>query len=540
MSKFNQAVRTGVRSPVISVTSPGITTAEGDPGFARDSKSELFLLAVNYMASEKDTFYETAQDRDSRLNALLHMSDIYSDTKWVLGFVKFLREQANLRSAPIVVAAEVVHSRLISGVAGNRDIVSAALQRPDEPGEFLAYWTSKYGRNIPKPVKRGISDAAQRLFHERSYLKYDSPTKAFRWADILQLVHAEPKGPDQSVLYKHVLDVRYGSVEPAEGLPVLYAHQALMSWPVDKRRDATAGQLKEAGLTWESLAGWQQGEMDAAAWEKVIPSMGAMALLRNLRNFDQAGISKSARRAVEDVLEDAEQIKRSRQLPLRFLSAYRATRDSGTVTGWAPTIEKALDLSLQNVPALPGRTLVLVDVSASMNDEIFGSRSKLRRVEGAALFGAALWKRSEEVDLYAYNTQLFQIQVPKSTSVLPLADQITKLCSGGTETGKAIATTFRPGYHDRIILLTDEQSGNGFYNGSGYRTRISTEAALQDVRVPVYTWNLAGYQYGHAPSGQEKRHTFAGLSDASFRIIPLLEAGQSQDWGKLFSSQDNG
>ena len=69
-----------------------------------------------------------------------------------------------------------------------------------------------------------------------------------------------------------------------------------MALPVAERRavlagDGAAERLRAAGMTWEALAGWLQGPMDAAAWEAVIPSMGYMALLRNLRNFDEAGVS---------------------------------------------------------------------------------------------------------------------------------------------------------------------------------------------------------------------------------------------------------
>ena len=45
-------------------------TYEGAPGFARDAKGELFLLAVTHLAAE-DTFYESGSDRDARLRALV-------------------------------------------------------------------------------------------------------------------------------------------------------------------------------------------------------------------------------------------------------------------------------------------------------------------------------------------------------------------------------------------------------------------------------------------------------------------------------------
>jgi len=50
------------------------------------------------------------------------------------------------------------------------------------------------------------------------------------------------------------------------------------------------------------------------------------------------------------------------------------------------------------------------------------------------------------------------------------------------------------------------------------------------VTVPVYTWNLAGYRYGHGPSGVGHRHTFGGLTDAGFAVIALLESGRTGSW----------
>jgi hypothetical protein len=534
MSRYNAAVRTGVRSPVTSIT-PAYTALGGE-GVARDARSELFLLAASNMSDPKGAFHESGQARDERYTALLHNPEVYADATWARGFISWLRDEANLRSASLVAAAEIVHARLHADpvLTGNRDIVSAALQRADEPGEFLAYWVSQHGRKLPMPVKRGVADAAQRLYRERSYLKWDSEAKNFRFADVLQLTHPAP-----SVLFKHILDQRYRSQEQVyipETLSTLRAHKALMDLPVAERQAVTAGQLAEAGMTWESLAGWQQAPMDAASWEKIIPSMGVMALLRNLRNFDQAGISRTAHRMVEDKLTDPEEIRRSRQLPMRFLNAYRATRDSGTVTAWGPTIEEALNLSLQNVPVLDGHTLILVDLSGSMYERTLSERSDLRWADAAAVFGAALAKRSARADLYGFGWIPRQFHFSKSSSVLPLATSISETTVngrdfgwyeqeikglGGTETPKAIQETFVEDKHTRVVIITDEQYG-------GWEGTV--QSLLEATRVPCYTWNLAGYRAGQARSGSRKLHTFGGLSDTSFKAIPAIEAGQHQAW----------
>ncbi|NEB07043.1 TROVE domain-containing protein, partial [Streptomyces sp. SID13726] len=133
----------------------------------------------------------------------------------------------------------------------------------------------------------------------------------------------------------------------------------LMELPVEERRAVVtapdgAERLAAAGMTWEALAGWLQGPMDAAAWEAVIPSMGAMALLRNLRNFDQAGVSDAVAARVAAKVADPEVVARSRQFPFRYLAAYQHAPS----LRWAYPLERALGHSLANVPALPGRTLV--------------------------------------------------------------------------------------------------------------------------------------------------------------------------------------
>jgi hypothetical protein len=137
-------------------------------------------------------------------------------------------------------------------------------------------------------------------------------------------------------------------------------------------------------MTWESLAGWLQGPPTARFWEAIIPSMGFFALVRNLRNFDQAGVGDEVAEQVAARLSDPEQVRRSRVLPMRFLAAHRAAPS----LRWAWPLQRALDASLANVPRLPGRTLVPVDRSGSMFWSV-SKRSALTHADAAAVFGAA-------------------------------------------------------------------------------------------------------------------------------------------------------
>ncbi|GAB7107568.1 TROVE domain-containing protein [Streptomyces phaeofaciens JCM 4814] len=523
MARFNTRITKARHLSPVKTTGRTLRTALGGRGHERDARSELFLLAVANFVSQR-TFHESGADRDDRFTKLVRELAV-GDPAWTAGLLGWLRGPGNLRSAALVGAAEYVHARLAAGATdgpSNRQVVDSVLQRPDEPGELLGYWTTTYGRAVPKPVKRGIADAVRRLYSSKSLLKYDTASKGYRFGDILNLVHAapDPDKPWQGELFRYALDRRHHpetAVPPASDR-VLGAHRELMELPVQERRavvtsDGGAERLAAAGMTWETLAGWLQGPMDKAAWEAVIPSMGPMALVRNLRNFDEAGVSDEVAARVAARIGDPAEVARSRQFPFRYLAAYQHAPS----LRWAYPLERALGHSLANVPALPGRTLVLVDRSGSMFYSRLSDRSELNRADAAAIFGTALALRAADADLVEFGTGSNAIAFGKGESVLKVLERFGDL--GGTDTTEAVRRHYRR--HDRVLIVTDEQYAFSAHGDP-------TEQVPADV--PVYTWNLAGHRAGHGPSGKANRHTFGGLSDAAFRMVPLLEAADDTRW----------
>jgi hypothetical protein len=538
-----------VTAPVATrFDAPDTLTAEGGAGFSRDPRSELFLLAVTNMVGE-GTFYERSRDRDRRFATLVGQV-AREDPAWIAGFVPFLRDQMQLRSASVVMAAEFARARTTkdgasdeaaagrptakgstasaAGAPTTRSVVASALSRADEPAEMLAYWHQTHGRRLPQPVKRGVADAVGRLYTERAALKYDGQSRAYRMGDVVDLVHPDPTDDAQSALFKLLLDRRHereGIAVDAARLPIVAARAELEAMPIDDRRallDAAdvGDRFRRAGVTWEWLSGWLNGPMDAKAWEAVIPSMGYMALLRNLRNFDDAGIGAASRDAVVARLTDPDEVRRSRQLPLRFFSAWKSL----ATLHWGPSLERALELSLTNVPALPGKTLVLVDVSGSMASAM-SNGSAAQRWELAALFGAAIATRAAQADVVAFQSIATPVKLKKGHSVLRAIETFKPLVGGGTDTFRALRQTFKG--HDRVVILTDEQA---------FLDARSGAVPAEEITAPIYTFNLAGYRAGHLPSGGHRRYTFGGLSDRGFAAIALLERGRDLDWSALFAA----
>lgn len=285
MSKFNTSTARAVGSgPIHTEGSASGRTREGGAGFGRDAKSELFLLAVANMVGE-DTFYEKADQRDSRYVTLVRQLAV-TDFDWLTRFARWLRSEANMRSASLVLAAEAAKARVDAGETGSRTIVSAVMQRADEPGELISYWISNYGKRIPQPVKRGVSDACGRLYNERSFLKWDSQSRGVRFADVIQLAHADPTAEWQSALFKYVIEARLGieGLQIPAQLETLRANAELRKRTQEEVHALAVGgwladMLSLAGMTWEDIPSLVNGPWTRQLWESIIPSMGYMACL---------------------------------------------------------------------------------------------------------------------------------------------------------------------------------------------------------------------------------------------------------------------
>lgn len=518
MAKFNSVTKTrkGVQSPVKSTKTVAFT-GNGAVGYTRTGQSELFLLAVSNFVG-KDTFYENAKNRDDRFVKLVQQEAV-NDYRWFISFVGWLRNVAFMRSGAIVAAVEgakAIHDANVMPGAP-RLIVALSQARADEPGEVMAYYESKYGKPFPAWLKKGVADGARKLYNEYSFLKYDTESKGFRFADVLQLAHVKPKDSVQNDLFSLALDTRYGNVNGIpESLEMIHKRALLMSEfdPQEKRVLISSGRagvtFREAGMTWEAMSGWLQGPMDAAAWEAIIPSMGHMALLRNLRNFLQAGVSAPVMKDVLRRVSDPEQVAKGKQFPFRYLAAYQANKNNLKV---AAALEEALQASLSNVPALSGKTLILVDRSGSMTWHS-DQKMQLTFADQAAIFGSALALRAEDATLVQFGSSSQELSFRKDDSVLRMLDSYRDL--GGTNTAMALHRHLTA-QHDRVIIVTDEQ-----YSGA-------SPSSVVPKNIPLYTWNLNGYAVGDI-SGDSKRHTFGGLTDKAFVQIPLIEAGQQGKW----------
>jgi hypothetical protein len=508
------------------------------------AKTELFLTGVATFAGEGN-YYESGEDRIKRVRELV-AKVTKKDPEWVANFVSWLRgPDANIRTLSIIIAAEYV----MAGGPDGANVIDSVCQRADEPAEFLAYWMQRnYGweantfplpsPRLPQAVRKGLSRAAIRLYDEYSVMKYDGNSRGVGMASVINLVHPRVKDypahwtqdqvDNKRAVFAYIIAKDYGNEPDVSHLMKVRSQIALRGADRERILSLTTDDMRNAGLTWESLGGLLQGPWTASAWETVIPTMGYMALLRNLRNFEEIGISDDAVEAVCKRLADPEQVAKSRQMPFRFLNAYDAVRGSD----YLKAIEKALDHSINNVPAFEGRTLVLVDKSGSMDRYGFGygwgdergqnvAHPSLCPWKIGAVFATALWRKGEAVDVGVFGDRSKLVDIPKGTSVLRGINALNHNhgVGHGTNIWGSVASQYNG--HDRVIVFTDMQDNHGYGMGS--------HAIKKNVPF-IHFFDVGGYGKGSPTSKGDTEWHYGGFTDATFRLMPLLEAGASASW----------
>jgi 60 kDa SS-A/Ro ribonucleoprotein len=183
-------------------------------------------------------------------------------------------------------------------------------------------------------------------------------------------------------------------------------------------------------------------------------------------------------------------------------------------------LSKAMDLSLDNVPTLPGKTLVALDESGSMDSSYLNERSlgktpvRISARQIGAIFACALVKKNY-CDLIGFSEWAYYVNVDPSNSILGMVASIP-IISGGTNFNSIFQTANQP--YDRIIILSDMQAWVGYTTPKEsfkeYKQRTGANPYL-------YCFNLVGYGDTQFPAN--KVYQLAGFSDKVFDTMKLLE-----------------
>lgn len=434
----------------INTAQPTIRTHEGAPAKRINPEQQLRRSVLACMLWENQ-FYEDGQDIAQRIaDGVREVSP-----EKVADLAAEARNCHNLRHAPLLLASALEYIHRSPRV---RQVVPEVVRRADELAELVAIHCRVNGvgpdkakKVLGSQMKRGLAEAFRR-FDAYQLAKYNRDG-AIKLRDVLFMVHAKPVDKEQEQTWKRLVD---GTLAPPD--------------------------------TWEvalSTGGDKKGEFERLLRDG---KMGYMALLRNLRNMNEAGVDEGLIREAITARKGA-----SRVLPFRYVAAAQH----------APRFERELDqaliASIEAMQPFSGKTVVLIDVSASMNQPL-SRKSDLSRMHAAATLGAIV---PGYVRLITFSTQA--VEVPPRKGMAGVEAIINSQRHSGTDLGGAIRAVNQEVEHDRIIVITDEQS----------QTRVPDPVADK-----AYMINVASYRNG---VGYGRWTHIDGFSESVLRYIQAVE-----------------
>lgn len=467
MAKFN--------SPATIKT----TNKEGHAAYGMTDKAKLVTQVLSSFFQESKFYGDNSAEMQEVIKRV-----IQKDPEFVSNLAVFARREFNMRSVSHVLTAYLAHEE--KGKPFVRKTVKGVSLRGDDVTEIMSFYLSTFGKPIPNSLKKGINDVLTG-FDEYTLAKYKGEGKAVKMRDLLCLCRPKPKDEEQEAMWKRCLE---GTLEIPE--------------------------------TWETQLSANGNNRET--WEKLIDGgkVGYMGILRNLRNILNANprnISKVYAR-----LSDPVAVRKSKQLPFRFLSAYKSVSNIGGSKVF-DVLENAVDASVDNLPKLPGTTVIAIDVSGSMSREI-SAKSEIRCAEIAMMLGMIANRICENSIVLTFENHLRKLNVSGRTGILYAAIN-NSTPGGGTNMslpfiwmidGKVQA--------DRIIILSDAMCNAGvtFWN------RKTVQSCAEEYRretgndIWVHAIDLQGYgtQQFHGP----KTNIIAGWSEKVFDFILLAEQGE--------------
>lgn len=453
----------------LNVSRNPIFTHEGATAKHINTEQQLRRSVMSCLLWEKE-FYESGEMIADRIASLVPQVD----PEHVAQMAIEARTQMHLRHVPLLLVREMAthttHRYLVAKT------LECIIQRPDELSEFVAIYWKDDKVPLSNQVKKGLA-AAFPKFSEYQLAKYNRDGQ-IKLRDVLFLCHAKPRNAEQDALWKRLINNELAVPD-----------------------------------TWEVSLSAKDGISKQEKWERLLKEgkLGAMALLRNLRNMQQEHVNE------EVVIQALRSMKPAKVLPFRFIAAARYAPQ------WEQYLEEGMLKCLETQGKLPGKTVLLVDVSGSM-DERISFKSDMTRLEAAC--GLAILAREvcEQVDILTFSNTV--VRVPARRGFALRDAIVSSQQHGGTFLGAAVKSIYsqeRPAFQvrnywqsvnltfdgfglspDRLVVITDEQSHD----------------PVSDPQGKGYMINVASHQNG---VGYGAWTHVDGWSEAVIRFVQSLE-----------------
>jgi hypothetical protein len=381
----------------------------------------------------EDTFYESGQDIATRIMGLAQACS----PEFISSLAIKARGEYNLRHVPQLLMATLAEMRVLKA-----ETVTQVIQRPDDMMEFLAlFWKGKKKPIMQNQMRKGLA-AAFGKFDLYSLAKNQKRGHKITLKDVASLVH-----PDPRFMMPWIAERGETAEEREEAFALLKNNDLPMpsnTWEVKLSEAQTPAEKKQV---WDDLLNDE--------------ALGAMALIRNLRNMDKVGVSEAK---VRKALKAA---NTRRVMPFRFLSA------AIEAPSFVPELDTMFLKACEGIEPLGGHSVICVDTSGSMGMTV-SEKSKVSHCMVGACIAAILREICDQVTVLQFASTCRKIPSSRGLQLpLHIRDHIGEV-GHGTDIAGAVAAANRLD-PDRVIVVSDMQSHTsvGGPRGHGYMLNVA-------------------------------------------------------------------
>lgn len=436
---------------LFSIPIPDKKNRDDYPAYSRSLEEQyLQTLLTNTIGN---TFYadsnELLQEADQ-----IHDAMLKKDPEFTAKALIFARNEGFMRLQPIFGLAKLS--------AVSQELFSKAFKKviliPSDLQDFLTILKGQGRGQGGRAVKRQIAKFLNSI-SEYWAIKYNGRGRGYSLGDIVKTVHPKPATYKQKAIFGYLVGQDYDK----KAVPQITAFEA----------------LKRTTDTKEQIALIQEGRLP-----------------------------HENREYIQSVLNDPERLAKSKILPFRFATAFYQVREI-----WVKDLlRQAVELTFKNLPEIPGKTAVFLDISGSMSGNYLCIGS---------IFAITLYKKTKGNGVFwTFNTEVYDPKPSLYDSILSQAEKIHAW--GGTDTGAPVRRLLHQKRKvDNVIIITDEQQNTGspFYEElQKYRSSINPD-------VKAFIIDIAPYRSSMVPPSDKNTFYIYGWSDTALQYISLTTQG---------------
>lgn len=435
----------------------------------------------------EDGFYESRQKKMERFLDLTTEVGNQLGNEFLAKTSVFARNELGMRSASQLIASYLNDKKFDNKRAYYRNFC----HRPDDVAEIFGA-IDMMGQKRSHATVRGCGDYLAKL-NEYQLGKYKMLGKEYNMYDLINITHAKSSSVDGFMK---------GEIESPD--------------------------------TWEVKISTAKTEAERAEeWIRLVKEdkLGYLALLRNLNNILNAisitgidGLLLIEDKIVSKLTDEAS-IKKSLVFPYQIYCAYKNMKAHPFMIDNA--LDKAFRIACGNMEKFEGKSVIMLDISGSMEDRI-SYHSNITIKEVGACYAAALYI-SQDCDFVKFGTSAKSCSYNKIDNVFNIISNMCEEdnCGYGTYIGAAFAELDK--HYDRIFIVSDMQtmSPRRYYSQREDGPASYNDYCKEYGDAKCYSFDLGNYKTQCANPNNRNVHLVTALNDDVFKFLHLLENNQS-------------